>query len=117
MNGIIDIEVIGLEELSCGPFPCNDERSCELTECAPTEKLINAVSALKKLLKKEYGDTVSLQLTCIDDGVPQRIRTIIEEHQPPLPIILINGRVTPVGRISLPLIRAEIEKELKNSSM
>ncbi|MDG6251482.1 MAG: hypothetical protein QCH34_11710, partial [Methanocalculus sp.] len=57
MSTRIDIEVIGLEELSCGPFPCNDERSCELTECAPTEKLVNAVSALKKALKKEYGGT------------------------------------------------------------
>jgi len=117
MSTTIDIEVIGLEELSCGPFPCNDERSCELSGCAPTEKLINAVSALKKALKEEYGDIISLHLTCIDDGMPQRIRAIIEEHQPPLPIILINGRVTPVGRISLPLIRAEIEKELKTSSM
>ncbi|HIJ06963.1 MAG: Uncharacterized protein XE11_0527 [Methanomicrobiales archaeon 53_19] len=116
MSFEIDIEIIGLEELSCGPFPCNDERSCELTECAPGEKLLPAVAALEKALKKEYGDTVSLHLTLIDDGLPQRIRSIIEEHQPPLPIILINRRVTPIGRISLPLIRAEIEKELKSSS-
>jgi len=118
MSFEIDIEIIGLEELSCGPFPCNDDRSCELTECAPGEKLLPAVSALERALKQEFGKAkVSVQLTLIDDGMPQRIRSIIEEHHPPLPIILINGRVTPVGRISLPLIRAEIEKELKNSSM
>ncbi len=117
MSFEINIEIIGLKELSCGPFPCNDERSCELTECAPSEKLLTAVAALEKALLQEYGKmTLSVQLTLIDDGVPQRIRSIIEEYQPPLPIVLINGRVTPVGRISLPLIRAEIEKELKNSS-
>lgn len=117
MSFEIDIEIIGLEELSCGPFPCNDERSCELTECAPGEKLLPAVAALEKALKHEYGNAgISVHLTLIDDGLPQRIRSIIEEHQPPLPIILINGRVTPIGRISLPLIRAEIEKELKSSS-
>ncbi|MDO9538777.1 MAG: hypothetical protein Q7J09_02085 [Methanocalculus sp.] len=113
MSFEIDIEIIGLKELSCGPFPCNDERTCELTECAPTEKLLPAVSALEKALKKEYGKSVSVQLTLLDDGVPNRIRDIIEEHQPPLPIVIINDRVTPVGRISLQLIRKEIQKELK----
>jgi hypothetical protein len=113
MSREIDIEIIGLKELSCGPFPCNDERTCELTECAPTEKLLPAVAALGKAIRKEYGPSVSVQLTLLDDGVPQRIREIIEEHQPPLPIVIINGRVTPVGRISLQLIRREIEKELK----
>lgn len=112
MSFEIDIEIIGLKELSCGPFPCNDERTCELTECAPTEKLLPAVSALQKALKKEYGTSVSVQLTLLDDGVPSRIRDIIEEHQPPLPIVIINDRVTPVGRISLQLIRKEIQKEL-----
>lgn len=117
MSMLITIEIIGLKELSCGPFPCNEERSCELTECAPTEKLLPAVSALQKALKNEYGESVSVQLTLLDNGVPPRIRMIIEEHQPPLPIVVVNGRVTPVGRISLSLIRAEIEKELKDNSI
>lgn len=114
MSFEIDIEIIGLEALSCGPFPCNDERSCDLTECAPQEKLLPAVLALEKALKHEYGkEKVSVHLTLIDNGMPERIRAIIEEHQPPLPIVIINGRVTPVGRISLPLIRAEIARDQK----
>lgn len=111
----IDIEIVGLKELSCGPFPCNDERSCGLTECAPTEKLLPAVSVLERTLKTEFPDCqIYLQVTLLDDGVPSRIREIIETHHPPLPIVIINGRVTPVGMISLPLISKEIEKEMKS---
>ncbi|MBR1368869.1 hypothetical protein RJ53_04815 [Methanocalculus chunghsingensis] len=110
----IDIEIIGLSELPCGPFPCDDDRSCELTECFPTERLLPAVDALKKKLRSEFGDNISVTLTLLDDGVPRRIRDIIEEHQPPLPIVIVNGRVTPIGRVSLALIRKEIKKELDN---
>jgi hypothetical protein len=69
-----------------------------------------AFSALADEIRKEYGDRVVLTLTLIDDGVPPYVKKIIEEHYPPLPIVLVNGRYTPMGRISLPLMQKEIEK-------
>lgn len=72
--------------------------------------LVRAFEVLQDVLRKEYGDTISMKLTLIDDEVPPHIEKIISEHYPPIPIILVNGRITPVGRVSLPLIKKEIEK-------
>ena len=69
-----------------------------------------AFNALADEIQKEYGDRVVLTLTLIDDGVPPYVKAIIEEHYPPLPIVLVNGRYTPMGRISLPLLQKELEK-------
>jgi hypothetical protein len=55
---------------------------------------------------------VDVKLTLIDDGVPDHIRTIIEREYPPIPMVLVNGRITRIGRISLDRIKNEIEKEL-----
>jgi hypothetical protein len=112
MGNTITIEIIGFEDSPCGPFPCDDERTCELERCCPTEKLVPAVEALGERLGDLYGDRVVLSLTLLDDGVPDYIMKIIEEHHPPLPIVLVNGRVTPLGRISLPLLKKEIDKYL-----
>jgi hypothetical protein len=106
----VTIEIIGLSEMACGPFPCDDERSCGLVQCHPTERLVPAFHALREALQERYGDEVTLTLTLVDDGLPERIARIVEEYQPPLPIVLVNGRVTPIGRISLPLIEKEIAK-------
>ena len=54
---------------------------------------------------------MELKLTLIDDGAPGYIKKIIEKDFPPLPIILVNGRITRIGRISLDRIKKEIEKE------
>jgi hypothetical protein len=59
-----------------------------------------------------YGDRVDMKLTLIDDGAPDHIRTIIERDFPPIPMVLINGRITRIGRISLDRIKKEIETEL-----
>jgi hypothetical protein len=114
MANSITVEVIGLRDSRCSPFPCDDERSCGLSDCHPIGSLIRAFEVLEKDLKKEYGDRISLKLTLIDNEVPPYVEKIISEHYPPIPIILINGKVTPVGRISLPLIKKEIEKSCKN---
>lgn len=106
----ITVEVIGLRASRCSPFPCDDERSCGLSECYPMGSLNRAFEVLEKELKKEYGDEVSLKLTVIDDEVPSYVEKIISEHYPPIPIILVNGKVTPIGRVSLPLIKKELEK-------
>jgi hypothetical protein len=109
MADITEIEIIGFSDGACGPFPCDDTRTCGLTECAPSENLVTAFAALKTALQARYPD-VTLKLTLLDDGVPPYVMKIVEEHQPPLPIVLINGTVTPVGRISLPLITEQIER-------
>jgi hypothetical protein len=112
MAGTLHIEIIGLKDAECCPFPCNEERTCGLTDCYPKGKLIDAFDALSKALKAQYGDRVTLTLTLLDKGTPDRIKAIIEQHHPALPIVLVNGRVTPVGRIALNRIRKEIEKVL-----
>ena len=110
MASPIHIEIIGLKDLSCSPFPCDNTRSCGLYDCYPTGKLVVAFDALADELKKEYGEGVALTLTLIDEGVPPHIEKVIEEHYPPLPIVLINGSYVPMGRISLPLILKELER-------
>lgn len=110
MTNTITIEVIGLRDSSCSPFRCDDERSCGLSECYPTGKLLMAFEVLQNTLQEEYGDRISCKLTLIDDNVPPYVEKIISEQYPPIPIILVNGKVTPIGRISLPLIKNEIDK-------
>lgn len=104
-----EIEIIGFSDNACGPFPCDETRTCGLTECAPTENLVTAFAALKTELQARYPD-VTLKLTLLDDGVPEYVVKIVEDHQPPLPIILINGSLAPVGRISVPLITEHLER-------
>jgi len=110
MANRITIEVIGLRDSFCSPFACDEERSCGLSDCYPMGSLVRAFEVLEKTLRAEYGDTISLKLSLIDDEVPPYIEKIISEHYPPIPIILVNGKITPLGRISLPLIKNEIEK-------
>jgi hypothetical protein len=112
MTGPVTIEIVGLKNAECSPFPCDDNRTCNLSGCYPTGKLEASFEELKKVLKNEYGERVELKLTLIDDGAPDYIRSIIETEYPPLPMILVNGRLTRIGRISLERIKKEIEKEL-----
>ena len=112
MTDIVEIEIVGFSDSSCGPFPCDGDRSCELEKCAPSENLVRAFGVLSERLEYIFGRNVVLKLTLLDDGIPDHIVAIIEEKHPPIPMVIINGRVTPIGRISLPLIREEIEKEL-----
>jgi hypothetical protein len=53
-----------------------------------------------------------MKLTLLDSEVPVHIRTIIEMQRPALPIVLVNGKVTPIGRIALDRITTEIKKVL-----
>jgi hypothetical protein len=110
MDAPVRIEIVGLKDLSCSPFPCDNTRSCGLYDCYPSGKLVVAFEALAAEIRKEYGAKVVMQLTLIDDDMPSRIREIIETQYPPLPIVLVNGRYVPMGRISLPLILKEVER-------
>lgn len=112
MAEITEIEIIGFSDGACGPFPCDEPRTCGLTECAPTENLVRAFAALKTDFQTRYPG-ITLKLTLLDDGVPTYVMEIIEEHQPPLPIILINGTLAPIGRISVPLIIEQMERRTR----
>ncbi|WP_292347909.1 MULTISPECIES: hypothetical protein [unclassified Methanoregula] len=112
MTGTVTVEIVGLKTSECSPFPCDENRTCGLTGCYLSGKLENAVAELKQVFGRVYGNQVDVQLTLIDNGVPDHIRKIIEKEYPPLPMVLVNGRLTRIGRISLDRIKNEIEKEL-----
>ena len=52
---------------------------------------------------------MELRLTLIDDHVPDHIRAILEKDYPPIPMVLVNGKLTRIGRIALDRIKNEIE--------
>jgi hypothetical protein len=107
MTEKITIEIVGYKEMECSPFPCDAERSCGLDECAPTNALLPAVETLKKEIVAEFGESVEITLTLIDESVPDYIKEIYEREHPALPMILIQGRLVPIGRISLtPIVQA-----------
>jgi hypothetical protein len=112
MAAKIVIEIVGLADSSCSPFPCDNTRSCGLYDCHPTGKLVPAFEALKNELTSQYGGAIEITLTLIDKGVPPRIRDIIAESYPPIPFVIIDGTLVPMGRISLPLMQKEIEKRI-----
>lgn len=109
MAGLIKIEIIGLRESECCPFPCDENRTCGLSACHPTGKLTSAFEALAAELKKEYGNGVELKLTLVDDSVPDHVKKVIETDFPPLPIVMVNGKLTRIGRIALDRIKKEID--------
>lgn len=109
------VEIVGLEESECGPFPCDETRSCGLETCYPSNRLLNAISALRDELIAAYGDAIEVKTTLIDDEMPDYVRKLIEERHPPIPIILVNGRLTSIGRVSLDLIKEEVDYALEES--
>ncbi len=110
MNPKITIEIIGYKDMECSPFPCTEERTCGLFSCAPSNNLVKAVSALQEVIQRDYGDVVSIILTLIDETVPQYVTDIYTTYNPAFPIILVNSHFIPIGRISYPLIKEEIDK-------
>lgn len=112
MAGPVTVEIVGLKASECSPFPCDENRTCGISGCYLSGKLVDAFSELKKVLEKIYGDRVDVRLTLIDGGVPDHIQEIIEKEYPPLPMVIVNGKITRIGRIALDRIKNEIEKEL-----
>jgi hypothetical protein len=106
------IEIIGLKDSACSPFPCDETRSCGLYECYPTGKLVRAADALRNELCELYGDKVEFRLMLIDNEMPGYVKEIIARECPPIPFVLINGGLVPLGRISLTLMKKEVEKFL-----
>ena len=112
MDQPLHIEIIGLKNASCSPFPCDEQRTCGLTACQPTGKLLPAVDALRQALKNEYGEKVTLSLVLIDDQVPDYVGDILRGQYPPIPFVLIDRKLVPMVRISLDQIRKEIDRRL-----
>jgi len=112
MAGTVRVEIVGLKTQDCSPFPCDEKRTCGLEGCYHSGKLVDAFRELKTALEGFYGSRVDVQLTLIDERVPDHIRMILEREYPPIPLVLVNGRVTKIGRIALDRIRTEIEKDL-----
>jgi hypothetical protein len=48
----------------------------------------------------------------IDNEMPGYVKEIIARECPPIPFVLINGGLVPLGRISLTLMKKEVEKFL-----
>ncbi len=115
MSDPLTIEIIGFSESECGPFPCEPDRTCGLEECFPSGSFMKAVEALRCALSAKYGDRVLVTVTLLDDGVPDRVKAIVERSHPPVPIVLLNGRVTSVGRISFTRIVREIDAAFPGS--
>ena len=59
-----------------------------------------------------YGNRVEMKLTFIDDDVPDHIRSILEKEYPPIPMVLMNGKLARIGRIVSDRIMNEIEATL-----
>ncbi len=112
MADSVTVEIVGFSGSECGPFPCDENRTCGLEDCAPYGMLTAAFDALKKRLAAEYGDRVELRLTLLDDGVPDHVREVVDRESPPLPLVLINGRWRPIGRVSYDPIKREIDQAL-----
>jgi len=109
---MIHLEVVGYTYRPCGPFPCDDNRTCGLSDCFSKEKLSSAFPALKRALIEKYGDKISVELVSLDTEIPEWVKEIVKTEHPPLPIILINRKVIPVGAISVPKISEFIDSEL-----
>ncbi|MDU9376874.1 hypothetical protein McpSp1_15090 [Methanocorpusculaceae archaeon Sp1] len=109
---LITVEVVGYTYRPCGPFPCDTERSCGLETCFQKEKLSYAFPALADALKEKYGDTVSVELVALDKEIPDRIKELVRVEHPPLPIILVNGKLVPIGAVSVPRISECIDSLL-----
>ncbi|MDD1673559.1 MAG: hypothetical protein LUP99_04025, partial [Methanomicrobiales archaeon] len=71
MDTPIEIEIAGYEKGGCGPFPCDEHRTCGLEECHPDGDLQKACLALSIALKKEFGEHIIVRVTLLDDGVPE----------------------------------------------
>ncbi|HVP96332.1 hypothetical protein [Methanoregula sp.] len=109
MSDTILVEIVGLKSSECSPFPCDGNRTCGLSACYPSGKLVQAFEALKNRVAETYSDRVTMKLTLIDDNVPEHIRVILEKDYPPIPIVLVNGKLTRIGRIVSDRIMTEIE--------
>jgi hypothetical protein len=113
MKQSVLVEIIGFSDGSCGPFPCDEDRTCGLDQCHPQGMFLEACNALREALANTYGDRVKLKITLLDEGVPERVRDLVQRHQPPLPMVLVDGTLIPLGRISFTHLKKRLEQALQ----
>jgi hypothetical protein len=101
MDVPIKVTIYGYSDAGCGPFPCDEHRTCGLEECFPTGTFQDACHALGNALQREYEGRVTLRMVLLDEGIPEEILSLIEQQHPAVPIVLVNGRLVPLGRVSL----------------
>jgi len=109
MSDTILVEIVGLKTSECSPFPCDANRTCGLSACYPSGSLVQAFEALKARIHEIYGNRVEMKLILIDEKVPDHIRAILEKDYPPIPMVLVNGKLTRIGRIVADRIISEID--------
>ncbi len=105
----VTVSIIGFTYRPCGPFPCDKDRACGLEECFEKEKLSFAFPALEKALAEKYGEKVVLELVALDKEIPEYVKELVAKEHPPLPIVLVNGELVPVGAVSVPKISEYID--------
>lgn len=114
VNKVI-LEIVAYHGSECSPFPCDEEKTCGLSKCSPTNKLEPAVEALKEKIFETFEDKVEVTITFLDESVPDYIKRIYEENHPPVPMILINQKLVPIGRISWTQIQPVLEYAIQAS--
>ncbi|MDD3573424.1 hypothetical protein [Methanospirillum sp.] len=77
---------------------------------------MKAFEALKEEVYKEFENRVTLKLTLLDDNVPEYIKDIYNLDHPAIPMILLQKKVIPVGRISWKPIRDAIYLEIEKNN-
>jgi hypothetical protein len=113
MTSKVRVEIFGLSNTSCSPFPCDENRTCGFVNCERSGgQLTFAFEELKKEIEKDYRDQVDVTLTLLDKEKHPGIQKLIEKEHPPLPIILVNGKLTRIGRIAYDRIKKEIDSAL-----
>ncbi len=110
----VTVEIVGYRESECSPFPCDEDRTCGLSACAPRGLLVPAVEALRARLKEDFSDSVAVHLTLLDEGIPDYVREIYEAEHPAIPMVLINQKIVPIGRIAYQPIHDALEKVLRS---
>ena len=108
----IILEIAGYKDSECSPFPCDEDRTCGLSACAPSGNLVKAFNALMNKVQNEFGERVSMKLTLLDEGVPDYIKELYEREHPAIPMVLLQGSIIPVGRISWEPIRDAIKNAM-----
>ena len=57
MTGTVLVEIVGLKNAECCPFPCDENRTCGFRDAILRETSL-AFEELKKVLTCEYGNRV-----------------------------------------------------------
>ena len=60
-------------------------------------------------MREQNFDGISLELVSLDKEIPEYVKELVAKEHPPLPIVLVNSELVPVGAISVPKISEYID--------